>query len=116
MLSALQPGWTVRLLQIFWPDARPRLVFQEQVAGWGGAEARGEGQELLNQGLRLHLQAAPLPFVRRTILEFALPGEAGLAWWAGLPGLLTAYGLQVHPLAQDEIEKLAHRLLNPDLE
>lgn len=116
LLSALQPGWTVRLLQLFWPDPQPRLAFQKQVASWEGQGVRGEGLELLSQGLLIHLQEAPLPFVRRTILEFSLVGEEGLAWWEGLPGLMAAYGIQVQALSPPEIELLARRILNPELE
>jgi len=27
ILSSMQPGWTLRLLQLFWPDPEPRLEF-----------------------------------------------------------------------------------------
>ena len=26
ILSSMQPGWTLRLLQLFWPDPAPRLA------------------------------------------------------------------------------------------
>ena len=29
---AIQPGWTLRLLQLFWPDPEPRLEFQKPVS------------------------------------------------------------------------------------
>jgi hypothetical protein len=116
LLSAMQPGWTVRILQIFWPDSRPRLAFHAQVERWGGGEGQGEGLALLRQGLQLHLQEASLPFARRTILEFSLPGEEGLAWWEGLPGLLAAYGIHVQPLSETAIAGLARQIFNPELE
>ena len=28
VLSSMQPGWTLRVLQLFWPDPEPRLEFQ----------------------------------------------------------------------------------------
>lgn len=31
MLSSIQPGWMLRLLQLFWTDPDPRLEFQRQV-------------------------------------------------------------------------------------
>ena len=34
ILSSMQPGWTLRLLQLFWPDPEPRLEFQKQVEWW----------------------------------------------------------------------------------
>ena len=34
ILSSIQPGWTLRLLQLFWPDPEPRLEFQKQVQRW----------------------------------------------------------------------------------
>src|SRR5512135_3105092 len=67
ILSSMQPGWTLRLLQLFWPDPLPRLTFQQQVQGWGSSE--GEGLDILRQGLLLAVQEYSLPFVRRTVLE-----------------------------------------------
>ena len=45
ILSSMQPGWTLRLLQLFWPDPVPRLTFQEQVEKWGLPS--DEGQDIL---------------------------------------------------------------------
>ena len=33
MLTSMQPGWTFRCLQIFWPDPDPRTLFQNQIEG-----------------------------------------------------------------------------------
>ena len=41
MLSSMQPGWTVRLLQLFWPDPGPRLEFQKQVMKWKSPATEG---------------------------------------------------------------------------
>src|SRR3990170_1556469 len=44
LLASMQPGWTVRLLQIFWPDPLPRQAFFEQMQAWQeGGEESGEG-------------------------------------------------------------------------
>ncbi len=114
ILSSMQPGWTLRLLQLFWPDPEPRLAFQKQVKSWHVSEA--EGLDILHQGLLLALQQYPLPFARRTVLEFVLPGEEGLAWWEGISGLSAGFGLQVRFLDQSDIERLTHWVLNPRLE
>jgi hypothetical protein len=29
MLTSIQPGWTIRLMQIFWPDPGPRETFYQ---------------------------------------------------------------------------------------
>jgi hypothetical protein len=114
LLSSLQPGWTLRWLQIFWPDAVPRKAFFEHAQQW--CAPGEEGRELLRQGLLLFVQEASLPFIRRTILEFVSPGQAGLAWWSGLPGLLDGYGVSVEPLSLDEIQDLARWIFDPELE
>jgi hypothetical protein len=114
ILSSMQPGWSLRLLQLFWPDPEPRLEFQKQVQGWKGSV--NEGLDILQQGLTLAVQEYPLPFVRRTILEFVLPGEEGTAWWEGLAGLCAGFGLRVHRLGQQEVAELARWVLNPSLE
>lgn len=72
--------------------------------------------DILHQGLLLATQEYPLPFVRRTVLEFVLPGNEGVAWWEGLTGLCAGFGLRVHFLGPREIEDLARWLLNPSLE
>ncbi|MFH1511918.1 MAG: hypothetical protein ABIG45_01055, partial [Bacillota bacterium] len=37
LLASIVPGWTVRILQIFWPDPVPRDAFQKQAETWGAA-------------------------------------------------------------------------------
>jgi hypothetical protein len=114
ILSSMQPGWTLRLLQLFWPDPEPRQAFQRQVQGWMIPAV--EGLDILQQGLILATQEYPLPFVRRTVLEFVLPGEEGTAWWEGLTGLCAGFGLRVSYLEQTELEALTRWVLNPSLE
>jgi hypothetical protein len=113
ILSSMQPGWTLRLLQLFWPDPEPRLEFLKQVQRWKTPDV--EGLNILHQGLLLAIQEYPLPFVRRTILEFVLPGDEGKAWWEGLSGLCAGFGLRVGYLDQAAIEELTRWLLNPNL-
>ncbi|MBI3340115.1 MAG: hypothetical protein HY022_08295 [Chloroflexi bacterium] len=114
MLSSMQPGWTLRLLQLFWPDPEPRLEFQKQVQNW--SKPGTEGLDILHQGLTLAIQEYPLPFVRRTVLEFVLPGDEGIAWWEGLCGLCAGFGLRIRYMDQFAIEELSHWVLNPNLE
>ncbi len=114
ILSSMQPGWTLQLLQLFWPDPEPRLAFQKQVEQWKSPDS--EGLDILHHGLLLAVQEAPLPFVRRTVLEFILLGDEGIAWWIGLGGLCASFGLKVRYLDQVAIEGLTRWVLNPDLE
>jgi hypothetical protein len=114
ILSSMQPGWSIRILQLFWPDPQPRLAFQQQLQDWGIPS--NEGLDILFQGLSLAVQQYPLPFVRRTVLEFVLPGDEGIAWWEGLGGLCASFGIRVRYLNQGDIELLARWVLNPDLE
>ena len=114
ILSSMQPGWTLRLLQLFWPDPEPRLEFQKQVQRWKPPST--EGLDILHQGLSLAVQEYPLPFVRRTIFEFVLPGDEGIAWWEGLSGLCAGFGLRIRYLDQNAIERLTRWVLNPNLE
>ena len=114
ILSSMQPGWILRLLQLFWPDPEPRLAFQEHAKN---CKRQGpEGLDILHKGLLLAIEEYPLPFVRRTVLEFVLPGEEGIAWWEGLNGLCTGFGLKICYLDQAAIETLARWILNPNLE
>lgn len=114
ILSSMQPGWTLRLLQLFWPDPEPRLAFQKRVKSW--KQPNEEGLVILQQGLLLAVQEYPLPFVRRTVFEFVLPGDEGIAWWEGLSGLCAGFGLRVRYLDQVDIEGLTRWVLNPNLE
>ena len=114
VLSSMQPGWTLRILQLFWPDPEPRLEFQHQVQNW--SKPGTEGLDILHQGLTLAIQEYPLPFVRRTVLEFVLSGDEGVAWWEGLSGLCAGFGLRVRYLDQAAVEGLTRWVLNPNLE
>lgn len=110
ILSSMQPGWTLRLLQLFWPNPVPRLVFGERVVNWG--VPADEGLDILFQGLSMSIQEQPLPYIRRTILEFVFPGDEGIAWWEGLSGLCQGFGLRFSPLTGEEILVLSRRILN----
>jgi hypothetical protein len=110
ILSPMQPGWTLRLLQLFWPDPAPRLAFQEQAEQWGAPAE--EGLDILFQGLSMSIQEQPLPYIRRTILEFVFPGDEGIAWWDGLSGLCQGFGLRFLPLSAEDIVVLSRQVLN----
>ena len=114
ILSSMQPGWTVRLLQTFWPDPAPRLAFQRQAQGW--QKPASNGLDILYQGLLLSTEQFPLPFGCRTILEFVFPGNEGLAWWEGLGGLCQGFGVRVSYLAVQEIQTLIKWIFNPALD
>jgi hypothetical protein len=114
ILSSMQPGWTLRVLQLFWPDPEPRLAFQKQVADWKTPAT--EGLDILHQGLLLAVQENPLPFTRRTVLEFALSGDEGIAWWEGLSNLCASFGLRMKLLEQEDIESLMRWIFDPSLE
>jgi hypothetical protein len=113
ILSSMQPGWTLRLLQLFWPDPEPRLEFHKLVQVWKTPQV--EGLDILVQGLLLAVQEVPLPFVRRTVLEFVVPGNEGLAWWDGISGLCAGFGIKVHYLDQAAIQGLTNWIFNPNL-
>lgn len=113
LLSALQPGWRVRLLQICWPDPLPRQTFLNHLQGW---PFQTEGLALLRQGLALCMEESPLPFLRQTYLEFVYLGEEGQAWWDGAAGLLANFGLTLRPLSSEEITHLAAHLFHPALD
>jgi hypothetical protein len=113
-LYSMQPGWTLRCLQISWPDPDPRLAFQQAVEQWPAA--RNEGLAILRDGLLLHLQQYPLPFRRRTIVEFLLPPageEEALDWWSAASGMFHNYQVAFSYLGEEEIVEIARRALNP---
>ena len=120
LLSSLQPGWTIRLIQIFWPDPLPRQAFNEQFVTWDAGkqfDLKSEGQKLLYQSMAVFLQETPLPFVRRTILEFVLvAGSEAASWWEGIATTMHSYGIQMTPLSADEIQALARWIFNPSLD
>ncbi len=116
LLSSIVPGWSLRILQIFWPDPAPRDAFQKQAETWP-TDGKGEGQKLLHDALLLHIREAPLPFIRRTVIEFVYPGtEDALAWWEGIQGNLLTFGLKTEPLPPEKIQELARWVLNPRLD
>jgi hypothetical protein len=114
ILSSIQPGWTLRLLQTFWPDPKPRETFHQQVQKW--QDGKSEGLSILHQGLQLSIRQFPLPFSRRTILEFVFPGNEGQAWWEGMSGLCQGFGVQVGYLAIGDIQTLLEWVFNPKIE
>ncbi|MEI2737115.1 MAG: hypothetical protein V9G24_21660 [Rhodoblastus sp.] len=80
------------------------MEFQKQVQRWNTPAT--EGLDILHQGLSLAVQEYPLPFVRRTVLEFVLPGDEGIAWWEGLewdyvPALGYGFGIWIRVLLKD---------------
>jgi len=113
MLSSMQPGWTVRVLQTFWPDPLPRQRFFDLVQKW--PKTTGEGTSILKEGLLLAVQQQGIPYTRRTIIEFVYPGTEGISWWQSLPELFAAYGVHMKYMPGGEIEALAHWMFNPNL-
>lgn len=113
MLSSMQPGWVVRILQTFWPDPLPRQRFFDLVQGWPAAS--GEGISILKDGLILAVQQQGIPYTRKTIVEFIYPGTEGVPWWQSLPDMFGTYGVHMKFMTREEIEALAHWIFNPNL-
>ena len=111
LLYSLQPGWTLRIWQIFWPDIIPRAAFVERTKSWGNHSTEGLG--ILYDGLVLAAEKTRLPSLRRTFIEFVLPGNEGLAWWESMQGICATYGVQVKYLDAMGIQELAYRIMNP---
>jgi hypothetical protein len=114
ILTSMQPGWTLRLLQTFWPDPDPRLAFQHQALVW--QKPASDGLDILHQGLLLATEQFPLPFGRRTILEFVFPGDEGLAWWEGLGGLCQGFGVRIAWLDIRKIQAVFQWFFTPSLD
>src|SRR5262245_3392215 len=93
MLSSMQPGWIIRVIQIFWPDPLPRQKFLELVQGW--PQAKHEGTSILLDGLALAVQGQGIPYTRKTIIEFVHPGPEGTPWWQSVPEICATHGVQV---------------------
>jgi hypothetical protein len=113
MLSSMQPGWVIRILQTFWPDPLPRQRFFDLVQRW--PKAASEGTSILKDGLLLAVQQQGIPYTRKTIIEFIYPGTEGIPWWQSLPDLFASYGVHMKYMKRDEIEALAHWMFNPSL-
>ena len=113
MLSSMQPGWIVRVLQTFWPDPLPRQRFFDLVQEW--PEASSEGTSILRDGLILAVQQQGIPYTRKTIIEFIYPGTEGVPWWQSLPDMFATYGVHMKYMTREEIEALAHWMFNPNL-
>ena len=113
MLNSMQPSWTLRILQIFWPDSLPRQKFYDLVETW--PEPKTEGLSILMDGLKLAIQQQGIPYTRKTIIEFLYPGTEGIPWWQSLPDMFATYGVRMKYMAREEIEALAHWMFNPNL-
>jgi hypothetical protein len=113
VLSSMQPGWIIRVLQIFWPDPLPREKFFELVQAWPRSEH--EGRSILLDGLALAIQQQGIPFTRKTVIEFVHPGPEGTPWWQSVPEICATYGVQVKYMGREEIEALAYWIFNPNL-
>ncbi len=113
VLSSMQPGWIIRILQIFWPDPLPRQKYLELVERW--PQPRYEGTSILLDGLALAIQQQGIPYTRKTVIEFIHPGPEGTPWWQSIPEICSAFGVQVQYLTREEIEALSYWILNPNL-
>jgi hypothetical protein len=67
--------------------------------------------DILHQGLSFAVEQFPLPFERRTIMEFVFSGEEGLAWWDGLGGLCQGVGARISRLDSRQIESVLKWIL-----
>jgi hypothetical protein len=114
LLSTMEPGAQVRFLQIFWPDDRPRAEFSRQAEAWPPAPPGLLAE--LKTGLTGYLANAPLPFLRRTILEIVTSNAEMADWIGGAVELLKADGLNARPLPPAEVQELARWFFNPVLD
>ena len=113
LLAGMQPGRSVRFLQIYWPDEVPRAAFLEAIGDWQPGN-RGPLDDL-RSNFRRFLKHAPLPFHGRTILEIVIKEESDLEWAAGAAGLLVGGGLEARWLDPDAVMELLAHFFAPTL-
>jgi hypothetical protein len=113
LLNSMQPGWTIRVLQIFWPDPLPRQKYFDLVQRW--PHAQHEGTSILRDGLSLAVQGQGIPYTRKTIIEFLHPGPEGTPWWQSIPEICATHGVHVKYMTREEVEALAYWIFNPNL-
>ena len=113
ILTSMQPGWIIRVLQIFWPNPLPRQKFLELVQRW--PQAKHEGTSILLDGLILAVQGQGVAYTRKTIIEFVHPGPDGTPWWQSVPDICATHGVHVTYMTQEEVEGLSYWIFNPNL-
>lgn len=113
MLRSMQPGATVRFLNVYWPDPDPRQAFLDQLDGW--ANPPGEIATDLLQSMQSFLQTAPLPYFSRVYLECMAAGKETVSWIESLVDLLKMHGITARELSAEEVQHLVRWTFNPEL-
>ena len=113
ILASLQPGWVIRVFQVYWPDEYPRELFLKNVRRW---RASNNGMSFLKDSLEHTVQASSIPFGRRTIIEMVVTGTESISFWETLPVMLQQFGVQATHLGKDEVERLAHWVFNASID
>jgi hypothetical protein len=120
LLQSLKMGWVIRFTQVYWPEAEIRQAFLEHVQrSMTSGESKEAVRSIFYDGLllALHPTETPLPFARRTFMEFFVTDEISLDWWESLAGVLQRdYGIQLIYLDQAAITNISKWILNPQLE
>lgn len=117
LISSLPPGWTVRVLQAVWPDPAPRAAFRRTVEEEWTRPAH-EGQQLLYDTFHHFLEEVSLPFLRRTIVELAVPTgalEDAFSFVDGTIAMLAGYGVRAEVLDESAIRTLTRGIFNPEV-
>ena len=114
LLLGMQPGSTLRLLNVHWPNPSPRTAFLRQMKEWQTAcDDIGPG---LHQSLEVFLTRAPLPFFQQILMELVIGSEEQLDWADSLPEWLWSYGIRMRLLTAIEVQDLANHVFNTRLE
>jgi hypothetical protein len=113
LLASIQPSWTIRVFQVYWPDEYPRELFLSNVRKW---RAPNDGMSFLRDSLEHTVQASSIPFGRRTIIEMIVTGTESISFWETLPAMLQQFGVQAVHLTKDQVERLAHWVFNASID
>jgi hypothetical protein len=114
LIASMQPSWTVRVSQAFWPDPLPRAAFVNIMKGWSEPRTN-EGRAIHLDAMFERLQSAHLPYTRRTLIEFVYPGPEGIPWWESLFDMFQTHNVRLDYLPKNDIEVYAHWVFNPEL-
>jgi len=120
LLESLKIGWVVRFTQVYWPEVEIRQEFIQHVQKrMSPGENKDDVRSIFYDGLllALHPSETPLPFARRTFLEYFVTDEISLDWWETLAGVLQRdYGIKMIYLDEAAITNISKWILNPQLD